>query len=74
MSGEDDAVTSPDQRKAGNPRLDHIGAVVAVALLLLLLVADHANGTEVAWVCGTSAVLLTAVAVDLLLRRNGLRS
>ncbi|MCW2609002.1 MAG: hypothetical protein JWM15_248, partial [Cryptosporangiaceae bacterium] len=46
----------------------------AVALLLLLLVGDHANGTEVAWVCGSSAVLLTAVAVDLLLRRNGLRS
>jgi hypothetical protein len=74
MSGADEAVTSPDQRRPGKPRLDHIGAVVTAALLLLLLVADHPNDTEVAWVCASSAVLLTLAAVDVLLRHNRLRS
>jgi hypothetical protein len=74
MSAEDEVVTSPDQLKPGHARLDRVGAVVAAALLLVLLLADHPNGIEVAWVCGTSAVLLTAVAVDRLLRRKGLRS
>jgi phosphate starvation-inducible membrane PsiE len=74
MSGEDDVVTSPDQRRPGNARLDRIGAVVTAALLIVLLLADHPNDTEVVWVCGSSAVLLIAVAADWLLRRNGLRS
>jgi hypothetical protein len=69
----DDPVTSPDQHKPGNRRLDYVGAVVCAALLLLLLVADHPNGTEIAWVCGCSGSLLLAVAVDWQLRRNGLR-
>jgi phosphate starvation-inducible membrane PsiE len=73
MSRVDDVITSPDQRKRGHVRLDRVGAVVTAALLLLLLVADHPNRIEVAWVGGSSAVLLVAVAVDWLLRRNGLR-
>ena len=74
MSSQDDAVTSPDQLKPGHTRLDHLAGVVAAVLLLVLLVADHPNGTEIAWVCASSAVLLVAVAVDWLLRRNGMRS
>jgi hypothetical protein len=75
MSRVDEAVvTSPDQRKPGRARLDRVGAVVAAALLLLLLVADHPNRIEIAWVCGCAAVPLTAVGADWLLRRNGLRS
>jgi phosphate starvation-inducible membrane PsiE len=73
MSRVDDVITSPDQRKRGHVRLDRVGAVVTAALLLLLLVADHPKRIEVAWVGGSSAVLLVAVAVDWLLRRNGLR-
>ncbi|MCW2567809.1 MAG: hypothetical protein JWN54_1906 [Mycobacterium sp.] len=74
MSRLDDVVTSPDQRKPGNARLDRVAAVVSAALLLLLLAADHPNRVEVAWVCGSAAVLLIAVAVDWLLRRNDVRS
>jgi hypothetical protein len=74
MSGQEDVVTSPDQRKPGHPRFDRMGGLVAAALLLLLLLADHPNRIETAWVCGTSAVLLIAVAADWLLRRNGVRS
>jgi len=50
------------------------GALVTAVLLPLLLLGDHANSSEIAWVVGSSAVLLAAVAVDGQLRRRGLRS
>jgi uncharacterized membrane protein YhhN len=75
MSTEDDAlVTSPDQLERGHVRLDRVAAVVTAVLLLVLLLADHPDRVEVAWVCASSAVLLIAVVADWLLRRNGLRS
>jgi hypothetical protein len=74
MSVPDDPVTSPDQAQPGNRRLAYVGTVAGAALLLLLLLGDHPNGTETAWVCGCSAAPLTAVAVDWQLRRRGLRS
>jgi uncharacterized membrane protein YhhN len=75
MSTEDDApVTSPDQLERGNVRLDRVAAVVTAVLLPVLLLADHPNRVEVAWVCASAAVLLIAVVADWLLRRNGLRS
>jgi hypothetical protein len=78
VSTPEQPVTSPDQHKLGNRRLDYIGALVCAALLLLLLAADHPNGVEMAWVCGCSAALVIAVVVvvvvDWQLRRRGLRS
>jgi len=47
---------------------------VTVCAALLLLLADHPDDIEIAWVCGCSATLLIAVAVDWQLRRRGLRS
>jgi hypothetical protein len=70
----DEPVTSPDQYKPGNRRLDRVAALAAAALLLLLLVADHPNGVEIAWVAGCSGALLIGLAVDWRLRRRGLRS
>jgi hypothetical protein len=67
-------VTSPDLHKPGNRRLDYVGALTVAALLLLLLAADHANGVEVAWVCGCAAALVIAVVADWQLRRRGLPS
>jgi hypothetical protein len=66
-------VTSPDQRKPGHRRVDYIGSLVCAALLLSLLLADHPNVTEIAWVCGCAAALVTALVVDRQLRRRGLR-
>jgi hypothetical protein len=74
LSIPEEPVTSPDQHKPGNRRLDYIGALGGAALLLLLLVADHPNGVETAWVGGCAAALLIAVVVDWQLRRRGLRS
>jgi hypothetical protein len=74
VSTPDGPVTSPDQHRPGHRRLDYIGALACAALLLLLLLADHPNGIEAAWVAGCSAALLIAVAVDRRLRRRGLRS
>ena len=73
-STTDGPVTSPDQRKPGHRKLDYVGALVCAALLLLLLVADHPNATETAWVAGCAAALLVAVVADRQLRRRGLRS
>jgi hypothetical protein len=69
----DEPVTSPDQHKPGHRALDYAGAVISAALLLLLLVGNGANHVEIAWVSGTSIVLLAAVAADLRLRRTGVR-
>jgi hypothetical protein len=74
VSASDEVVTSPDQRKPGNRRLDYIAALVCAALLLLLLLADHPNDVEIGWVGGCSAALLIAVALDWHLRRRGLKA
>ncbi|MDP9219959.1 MAG: hypothetical protein M3P23_05395 [Actinomycetota bacterium] len=66
-------MTSPDQRKPGNRTLRYI-ALVCAALLPLMLLVQRPNDVEIAWVCGCSAALLIALAVDWQLRRRGLRS
>ncbi len=67
-------VTSADQPKPSNRRLECIAALAVSALLLLLLVADHPNGVESAWVVGCSAALPIGLVIDRELRRRGLRS
>lgn len=70
----DDPVTAPDQHEPGNRGLAYVGALSCAVLLPLLLLGDHPNVAEVAWVAGCSAALLAAVAVDRQLRRWGLRA
>jgi hypothetical protein len=72
-SAAGEAVTSPDQHKPGHRRLDYAGAVISAAILLLLLLGDHPNATETAWVSGSAAVLLAALIADWRLRRVGAR-
>jgi hypothetical protein len=73
MSASGEPVTSPDQHKPGHRRLDYAAGVICAALLVILLLGDHPNRVELAWVCGCAAILLAAVTVDWRLRRTGLR-
>ena len=66
-------VTSAGQSKPSKRRLEYIAALAISALLLLLLVADHPNGAESAWVVGCSAALPIGLVIDWELRRRGLR-
>ena len=73
-STPDEPVTSPDQLKPRNRRVAYSYALAGAALILLLLLADHPNGVEIAWAAGCAAAVVIAVVVDWQLRRNGLRS
>ena len=73
MAGSE-PVTSPDQRKPGNRKAARIGAVVTILALLSMLIGNHTGRVEDIFLVVIAAGLAVILVVDVVLRRNGLRS
>jgi hypothetical protein len=71
---DSEPVTAPDQLKPGHRRSGRIGAIVVAASLVLMMFCNNdVSGTEKLFLIGTAAILVLAVVLDSVLRRNGLR-
>jgi hypothetical protein len=71
----DEPVTSPDQhRPMVSRRLAYTGALVSALALLAMLIGNHQGNVENIFLIATAAILVLFVVVDVVLRRNGLRS
>jgi Protein of unknown function (DUF2631) len=71
---EHEPVLAPDQRKPGARKAGQIGAVVTALILIAMLFRNNeVSGVEKIWIIGIAVFLIGAVAVDAVLRRNGLR-
>jgi hypothetical protein len=69
----EEPVTSPDQHKPGHPRAARTAAVVVIIALLLMLFGNNHTDTGAPFLIGAAAILAAILAVDWLLRKNGLR-
>ncbi len=75
MAGDDDTVTSPDQhRPTISKRLARFGAVVTILALVAMLWGNHEGNVENIFLIGIAAILLLALVLDWILRKNGLKS
>jgi hypothetical protein len=70
----DEPVTSPDQHKPTNRRAARTGGIMTILILLALTRGNHMGNTENIWLVGLAALIALIIAVDWLLRKNGLRS
>ena len=71
---DSEPVTAPDQLKPGHRKSGRIGAVVvAISLVLMTFCNNEVSGTEKLFLWGTALILVLAVVLDSILRRNGLR-
>ena len=73
MAGSE-PVTSPDQRKPGGRKASRIGAVFTILVLLSMLIGNHRGRTEDIFLIVIAGGLALVLVVDVVLRRNGLRS
>lgn len=69
----EEPVYAPDQLKPGNRKWARIGAVGTAAIMLLMLWGNHEGNTENVYLILTALLLVGAVLVDVVLRRNGLK-
>ena len=69
----EEPVYAPDQLKPGNRKGAQRGAIGAAAVLLLYLWGNHEGNTENIYLVVTALLLIGAVIVDVVLRRNGLK-
>ena len=69
----EEPVYSPDQLKPGNRKWGRIGAIGSAVIILLYLVGNHEGNTENIYLVLTALLLIGAVVVDSILRRNGLK-
>lgn len=74
MAG-DEPVSSPDQhRPTVNPRLARFAGVVVALILLAMTFGNHVGNVENIFLVGFAALIFVIIIVDLILRRNGLKS
>ena len=73
MSAESDPVYSPDQLKPGNRKWARRGAIGSAVIMLLFFWGNQEGNTEKVYLVLTAALLIGAVLVDSVLRRNGLK-
>lgn len=73
MSGSSEPITSPDQRKPVSHKATRVGALVAAALLLLMMIGNQRGHVEDVFLAGIAGLLVLGVIVDWLLRKNGFR-
>jgi len=69
----EEPVYAPDQLKPGNRKWGRIGAIGTAVIILAMLIGNHEGNTENIWLVVTALVLIGAVVVDIVLRRNGLK-
>jgi Protein of unknown function (DUF2631) len=73
VAADDEQVYAPDQLKPGSRKWARRGALGTAAIMLLFLWGNHEGNTENIYLIGTAALLVGAVIVDAILRRNGLK-
>jgi hypothetical protein len=69
----EEPVYAPDQLKPGSRKWSRIGAIGSAVIILLYLWGNHEGNTENVWLVAIALMLLGAVALDGVLRRNGLK-
>ncbi|WP_067505183.1 DUF2631 domain-containing protein [Actinoplanes sp. TFC3] len=69
----EEPVYAPDQLKPVKRKGRRVGAIVSAAVLLLMLWGNHEGNTENLYLILFAAILIVALFVDIVLRRNGLR-
>ncbi len=69
----DEQVTAPDQHKPGFEKSARVGAIISIAILLLMLIGNHEGQVENLWLIGTAAVLALALVADVLMKKHGLK-
>ena len=69
----EEPVYAPDQLKPGNRKWGRIGAIGSAVAILLYLWGNHEGNTENVFLVVTALILIGAVVVDAVLRRNGLK-
>jgi ABC-type enterobactin transport system permease subunit len=68
-------VTSPDQHKPTPIKAARIAGVIsAIALVLMAFFGNHQGKVEVIWLVGIAVGIIAILAVDGVLRRNGLKN
>ncbi len=70
---DNEPVHAPDQLKTGRGKWARIGAVGSAIVLLAMLIGNHEGNTENVFLIVLAVGLLAILAVDAVLRRNGLR-
>ena len=70
----EEPVYAPDQLKPGNRKWGRRGAIPSAVIILLYLWGNHEGNTENLFLIITAAILVGAVVVDAVLRRNGLKA
>ena len=74
MSAEQDPVYAPDQLKPGNRKLARLGALGTAAIMLMFFWGNHEGNTENIYLIVIALLLVGAVVLDSVLRRNGLKA
>jgi hypothetical protein len=69
----EEPVYAPDQLKPGNRKWARRGAIGSAVVILLYLWGNHEGNTENVFLIVTALLLIGAVVMDAVLRRNGLR-
>ena len=69
----EEPVYAPDQLKPGNRKGARRGAIAAAVILLLYLWGNHEGNTENVFLIVIALLLVGIVALDAVLRRNGLK-
>jgi hypothetical protein len=69
----EEPVYSPDQLKPGNRKLARRGALGTAVLILALFWGNHEGNTESIYLVLFAGGLVAAVALDALLRHNGIK-
>jgi hypothetical protein len=70
----EEPVYAPDQLKPGSRKWSRIGAIGTAVLILALLWGNHEGNTENLYLVVAALLLIGAVIVDAVLRRNGLKA
>ena len=70
----EEPVYAPDQLKPGSRKWSRIGAIGTAVLILALFWGNHEGNTENIYLLVTALLLIGAVIVDAVLRRNGLKA
>jgi sugar phosphate permease len=70
----EEPVYAPDQLKPGNRKWGRRGALASAVIILLFFWGNHEGNTENIYLVVIALLLIGAVVVDAVLRRNGLKS
>jgi sugar phosphate permease len=70
----EEPVYAPDQLKPGNRKWARRGALGTAAIMLLFFWGNHEGNTENVYLVVIALLLVGAVVLDVVLRRNGLKA